>query len=83
MILVSPRLSRRVTMHPALLFFFRDANEAIVSWNSKLATTSRLLADKARPYVPAAAAPALDAAAENPIAVVGTMVVRPRRCCSR
>lgn len=79
------RWSRLVTMRLAVqcVLFFRGSNEAIASWNSNMVTTSRLLADKARPYVPAAAAPALDAAAENPIAVVGTMLVRPRPCCSR
>eukprot|EP00752_Nemacystus_decipiens_P005999 g5417.t1 len=37
-------------------------------------SASRLLADKARPFLPDAAAPTLDAAAENPVAVLATLM---------
>lgn len=42
---------------------------------SAILSGSRVLADKARPFLPDAAVPALDAVAENPVAVITTMLV--------
>lgn len=56
------------------LFLARDA-----VLPSAILSTSRLLADKARPFLPAAAAPALEAASENPVAAITTIVVSRER----
>lgn len=66
---------QRTILRPRKLFTAaRTGREATVP--SKMLTASRFLADKTRPYLPAAAVPALDSAAENPVAVVATVLVR-------